>query len=110
MRTKDEDYQLGNGKENIPSSHLLDEDGNVDVGAVKSLESTHVGPGVCAEWRRLIKREGADPGDVLEATDADVTRGTIRDHVAGKCRHPVDEPPATYTGGEWVSTERRRDE
>jgi len=86
-------------------SDLLDEDGSVNISAVKSVTNgtaKPVSPETCATARELL----VDGLTTAEAA-AELTIGStsVSRHAGGDCYHTTDEvdhPPVTYERGEWV--------
>lgn len=84
---------------------LLDDDGNVNISAIKSVTNGNpkpVSPETCAAARELL----ADGLTTAEAA-AELTIGstTVSKHARDACYHTsdeVDHPPVAYERGEWV--------
>jgi len=85
-------------------SDLLDDDGSVDVSAVRSITKGDsrnpeaVTPEECARYRTIV-RDGTRPRDV----ETDRGRSTVSRHATGRCNHDHDEPTAAYDpeANEW---------
>jgi hypothetical protein len=88
-------------------SDLLNDDGTVNIGAVKSATNgagKPVSPETCRRARELL----VDGKTTAEAA-AELTIGstTVSKHARGACYHDADDIAHTaleYEGGEWVRT------
>jgi len=87
-------------EETIDASELLDEDGSVDLSAVRSRQvrggkTKTASAAECARWRRTAR--GANS---IQASDIDTefADSTVADHVRGDCYCEHDEPALTYNG------------
>jgi len=98
----------------LDPSDLLDEDGNVDAGAVRSRQqegitrSPEIDPETCSAWRRAAKGE-TNVEHIADGTE--YRQNTISKHVSGRCCCEADAPPLRYDAeygdghgrrGEWV--------
>ena len=95
----------------INVSDLLDENGNVDSSEIKSLTNemhsvgTSVDATMCRRLRRVI---GETDQQAIEVADAfGIGATTVRNHIAGECRHGDAPPTYTYDryAGMWVENE-----
>lgn len=99
-------YNPGQESDTIDVSELLNDDGSVNVGAVKARQAGGVTPSVCAELRQRIHDEQIRLADLAE--DYEAAASTIKDHVNGNCSCPVDTLPVKCTmhGKSWVKVNR----
>lgn len=92
----------------VDPSDLLDENGNVDHGKIKSITNSGNGnprpvtPGECCKFRHTVRR-GTPPCEI----DTEYNAATVRRHVRGDCSHDHGETPAEYDAatGEWRAVE-----
>jgi len=87
-------------------SELLNDDGTVNVGAVKSRQAGGVTPSLCAELRQRAHDEQIRLAELAE--DYEPASSTIKDHIKGVCSCPVDVTPVkcTMQGKSWVKVDR----
>lgn len=97
-----------NSTDTLDAADLLDEDGNIDVSAVKeitnagNMNNSPVTPGECCMFRHTVRR-GVRPCEI----DTEYNQATVRRHVRGACNHEHGEPTAEYDedADEWRAVE-----